>query len=171
MHPPGAGQLVAPGGAMTTTLKRPQIRHVYQNHHLDSHRWDNFKPRRGDVVISTSYKAGTTLMQTIVVNMIFPDGNLPGPVASVSPWLDMTLPPLDDTLTRLEAQTHRRCLKSHLALDGLRYFDEVKYIMVGRDPRDVFMSLLNHYGNHTPDFYAAMNGRPDRVGDPPGIRR
>jgi aryl sulfotransferase len=149
-----------------TATTRPQIRHVYQNHHLDSHNWDNFKPRRGDVVISTSYKAGTTLMQTIVVNMIFPDGNLPGPVAEVSPWLDMTLPPLDETLAGLEAQKHRRCIKSHLALDGLRYCDEVKYIMVGRDPRDVFMSLLNHYGNHTKDFYAAMNGRPGLVGNP-----
>jgi hypothetical protein len=33
-----------------------------------------------------------------------------------------------------------------LALDGLPYREDVQYIMVGRrDPRDVFMSLWNHY--------------------------
>lgn len=145
---------------------RPEIRHIYQNHHLDTRRWDRFKPRDGDIVISTSYKAGTTLMQTIVCNMLFPNGDMPGPVHDVSPWLDMALPPLEETLAALEAQTHRRCIKSHLALDGLPYYDNVQYIMVGRDPRDVFMSLVNHYGSHTPEFFQMMNGRPDLVGDP-----
>lgn len=145
---------------------RPEVRHIYQNHHLDTRRWEGFKPRDGDIVISTSYKAGTTLMQTIVCNLIFPNGDMPGPVHDVSPWLDMTLPPLDETLAQLEAQTHRRCIKSHLPLDGLPFYDNVNYIMVGRDPRDVFMSLINHYGSHTPEFFEAMNGRPDRVGDP-----
>lgn len=145
---------------------RPQIVHEYQNHHLDSRRWDDFKPRSDDIVISTSYKAGTTLTQTIVVNMLFPNGDVPGPVGALSPWLDMRLGPLQEILAGLEAQTHRRCIKTHLPLDGLPYFEEVKYIFVGRDPRDVFMSLVNHYGNHTPEFFEAMNSVPDRNGDP-----
>ena len=145
---------------------RPEIRHVYQNHHLDSHRWDNFKPRADDIVIATSYKAGTTLTQTIVTNMLFPNGDMPGPVMQVSPWLDMRIAPLEGTMAYLESQTHRRCIKSHLPLDGLKYFAEVKYIAVGRDPRDVFMSLLNHWGSHTPEFYKMMNETPGRVGDP-----
>ena len=28
------------------------------------------------------------------------------------------------------------------------------------------MSLLNHWGNHTPEFYGLMNGTPGRVGEP-----
>ena len=38
----------------------------------------------------------------------------------------------------------------------------MKYLMVGRDPRDVFMSLLHHWGSHTPQFYEMINapGRP-----------
>jgi aryl sulfotransferase len=35
-----------------------------------------------------------------------------------------------------------------------------------RDPRDVFMSLWNHFSNHTPEFFAQLNGLPGRVGDP-----
>ncbi|HAJ76973.1 MAG TPA: sulfotransferase [Gammaproteobacteria bacterium] len=144
----------------------PELRHIYQNHHLDTRHWDNFQPRSGDIVISTSYKAGTTLTQTIVTNLLFPNDDMPGSVSSISPWLDMRLSPLDETLATLEAQTHRRCIKTHLALDGLPYFEELKYVVVGRDPRDVFMSLVNHYGGHTVQFYEAINGLPGRVGDP-----
>jgi aryl sulfotransferase len=148
---------------METTSERPEVRHIYRNHHLDTTRWDGFVPRSDDIVISTAYKAGTTLMQTIVLNMIFPDGDIPGPVTNVSAWLDMAVPPPGEAMAQLEGQTHRRCIKSHLALDGLPYFDEVKYIMVGRDPRDVFMSLLNHWGSHTPAFYEMINS-PARLG-------
>jgi aryl sulfotransferase len=147
------------------TTQRPQVRHIYQNHHLDTTRWDDFKPRRGDIIISTSYKAGTTLTQTIVTNLIFPDG-LPGVVGELSPWLDARMGPIDEVLAGLEAQAHRRCIKTHLPLDGLPFYDEAQYVMVGRDPRDVFMSLVNHYSNHTPGFFEMLNGQPDRVGEP-----
>jgi aryl sulfotransferase len=55
---------------------------------------------------------------------------------------------------------------THLALDGLLYYSEVKYIVVGRDARDVGMSLWDHYRNFTPEHYALTNNYPDRVGDP-----
>ena len=145
---------------------RPQIRHEYQNHHLDGHRWDNFKPRSGDIVISTSYKAGTTLTQTIITNMLFPNDDMPASVSTISPWLDMRLSPLQETLEKLDAQAHRRCIKTPLPLDGLKFFDEVQYIAVGRDPRDVFMSLINHYGNYTSEFYEMLNALPERDGGP-----
>lgn len=144
---------------------RPEVTHVYQNHHLDSTRWEEFETRPGDIVISTAYKAGTTLLQTIVTNMIFPEGDMPGPTQVIAPWLDMRITPRDEVVTALGCQRHRRCIKTHLALDGLPFYDHVKYIMVSRDPRDVFMSLLNHYRGLTPAFYESINGTPGRVGD------
>lgn len=151
---------------MHGTAERPTVRHIYQNHHLDTTRWNGFAPRAGDIVISTSYKAGTTLTQTIIANLLFPDGELPGRVTEFMPWLEMRIPPIEGVLAKLEAQTHRRCIKSHLALDGLPFFDEVQYVVVGRDPRDVFMSLVNHYGEHTPEAFEITNNAPGRVGDP-----
>jgi aryl sulfotransferase len=145
--------------------RQPDVRRVYQNHHLDSTRWDDFKPRRGDIVISTSYKAGTTLTQTIVLNLLFPEGP-PATLGDLSPWLDARFGPVEEVLGKLEAQTHRRCIKTHLAFDGLRLLDEAQYVMVGRDPRDVFMSLVNHYSNHTPEFFPMLNDQPGLVGDP-----
>ena len=53
---------------------------VYQHHHLDSTRWRWFVQRPDDIVITTSYKAGTTWMQTIVAQLLFPDGDVPGVV-------------------------------------------------------------------------------------------
>ncbi|MCH8035805.1 MAG: sulfotransferase domain-containing protein, partial [Proteobacteria bacterium] len=37
------------------------------------------------------------------------------------------------------------------------YYAEVKYIIVGRDPRDVFMSFVNHYANYTDLTYGALD--------------
>ena len=124
----------------------PKKLHEYTNHVLlDSTRWEAYKHRPGDIVISTSYKTGTTWMQTIVANLLFQDGVFPAPVSVMSPWLDMAIPPLEQVAGAIEAQTHRRFIKSHLPLDGLPYFETARYIAVGRDVRDVFMSMWNHH--------------------------
>ena len=66
----------------------------------------------------------------------------------ISPWIDMRLRSFDEIVGTTSAQTHRRFLKTHLALDGVLYKEDVSYIYVGRDLRDVFMSLWNHYSGH-----------------------
>ncbi len=139
-------------------------RRVYQNHHLDSTRWDYFARRPGDIVISTSYKAGTTWMQAIVGQLLYPNGEVADPI-SLSPWLDNRIFPLELVLNQLKAQSTRRFIKTHLPLDGLPYDPDVQYIVVSRDARDVFMSLLNHWGSHTPLFYQVINSVPGRVGE------
>lgn len=143
----------------------PVREHVYQNHHLDSTRWNWFTQRDDDIIIATSYKAGTTLLQTVVANLLFPDDDMPAPASELSPWLDFRMFPLELVLGQLDAQEHRRFIKTHTPLDGLPYFPQAKYVCVSRDPRDVFMSLLNHWGSHTDAFYMGINSTPGRVGD------
>jgi aryl sulfotransferase len=143
----------------------PAPERVYQNHHLDSTRWDHFKPRAGDVVIATPIKSGTTWMQAIVLHLIFQDLQKRD-LWQNSFWLDWRGYPVSDVIGALEGQAHRRVIKSHLPLDGLRYFAAVKYIVVGRDPRDAFMSLWNHYSNYTPGFMDILNNAPGRIGNP-----
>jgi aryl sulfotransferase len=136
---------------------------VYCNHHLDSTRWDRFVPRDDDIVITTAYKAGTTWMQRIVAALVLG----PGPVVvlhETSPWIDGRFyEPIDPVLARLESQTHRRFVKTHLPADGLPYFPAIKYLVVGRDTRDVFMSLWNHYSSYTELTYSLLND-PSRPG-------
>lgn len=84
----------------------------------------------------------------------------------VSVWFEPRWVQIDESIAKLEAQQHRRVIKSHLPLDGLPYYPQVQYIVVGRDARDVFMSLWNHHANYAPGFLDFLNGLPDRVGDP-----
>lgn len=143
----------------------PRKLHEYTNHVLlDSTRWETYRHRPGDIVISTSYKTGTTWMQTIVANLIFQDGVFPAPVSVMSPWLDMAIPPLEQVHASLEAQTHRRFIKSHLALDGLPYYETARYIVVGRDIRDVFMSMWNHHMGYTDQTKATFQARSAALG-------
>ena len=126
--------------------------------------WDAVVHRPGDIVVSTSAKAGTTWMQRIVSLLIFGTGPLPDFLSRVSPWIDCRYTePLDDVVARIDAQEHRRFLKTHLPVDALPFREDVRYIVVGRDTRDVFMSLWNHYRNYTDEMYAATS-----AGDPPG---
>ena len=145
---------------------RPACTRVYQNHHLDSTRWEHIDLRPGDIVISTAYKAGTTLAQTIVGNLIFWDRERPDVLLSASPWIEMRRNPIEEVRATIESQRHRRFLKSHVGLDGIPYQEDVQYLYIGRDPRDVFMSLWNHYSNHAPGFVETLNAVPGRVGDP-----
>ena len=144
----------------------PARTRVYEHHHLDSPRWDRFETRPGDIVITTAYKSGTTWTQTIVANLLFQDGAIPGPVMDISPWVDMRVRPFDEVVAVTATQTHRRFLKTHLPLDGIPYEERLRYIFVGRDLRDVFMSLWNHYSGHTPQAYEAFNNPATLVGDP-----
>lgn len=143
----------------------PKRTHIYQNHHFDSTRWNYFEPRENDIVVATSYKAGTTWTQAIVAHLLFPDRNFPAAPAEMSPWLDMRIMPLEVVLNKLKAQTHRRFIKTHLPLDGMLYSEKIKYLYIARDPRDVFMSLWNHYKSMKDEFFTLMNLLPGRVGD------
>ncbi len=143
----------------------PERTRVYRNHHLDSTRWDRIAHRPGDIVITTAYKAGTTWTQTIVANLLFQGAPWPAHLHEMSPWVGMRIFDLDEIVANLEAQTHRRFIKSHMPLDGMPYDPDVQYVVVARDGRDVFMSFVNHYTNYEPELLAQLNG-PGLVGPP-----
>lgn len=148
----------------------PTIMHTYQNHALDSTRWNCYQPRTGDIVVTTSIKAGTTWMLEIASRLALLNQASSAAVGAqegnISVWFEPRWAPLDERIAKLEAQQHRRVIKSHLPLDGLPFYPQVQYIVVGRDARDVFMSLWNHHTNYAPGFLDFLNGLPDRVGDP-----
>jgi aryl sulfotransferase len=147
-----------------TGARLPEVKHLYQNWAMDSNRWNFFTPRADDIVVATAIKAGTTWVQEIVRNLIFSGTNMTVALDEISPWLDIRNYPLELMLTRLGQQTHRRWMKTHLPLDGLPFHPSVKYLYVGRDSRDVFMSFCNFYSNFTPQAIDGFNGVPGRVG-------
>ena len=117
----------------------------YRNWVADSRRWNAYRPRIDDVVITTYPKSGTTWMQQIVSLLIFQSPE-PRPIADIAPWLDMRALARtpEAIMADLDAQTHRRFIKCHVPFDGMPIYDEVKYIHVARDGRDACLSYHNH---------------------------
>jgi aryl sulfotransferase len=129
----------------------PRRTRVYRCHHLDSTRWDDIVPRPDDIVIATSLKAGTTWTQRIVSLLVFQTTELPTTLHWVSPWPDCRfIGGRAELAAIVESLEHRRFLKCHLPLDALPYRESTKYLYVGRDTRDVFMSMWNHVRRYTP---------------------
>ncbi|MEM8959354.1 MAG: sulfotransferase domain-containing protein [Pseudomonadota bacterium] len=131
-------------------------RRILRNHHLDSTRWDGFVRRPGDIIVATPYKCGTTWMQTILLALVFQD-TAPRSLHDHSAWLDFRPANPDARRALFDAQTHRRVIKSHLPADAIPIDPACSYIIVGRDPRDVFMSLWDHYSAYTEAAFAEFN--------------
>ena len=143
---------------MYTTNNTPVVHNTYQNHTLDSTRWEHYSPRQDDIVVATAGKSGTTWVQIIVMHLIFQDLQV-RPINETSPWYEVRFRDFEEIQSTLERQSHRRVIKTHLPLDGLPYYEQVKYIVVGRDARDVFMSWWNFYGGFGDEILESINGR------------
>lgn len=125
-------------------------------------RWAGFDFRPDDIVISTAPKCGTTWMQMQCALLLFRTPDLSAPLAKLSPWLDMNTRPLAEVRADLEAQTHRRFIKTHLPLGAVPWDERVTYLHVGRDPRDAGLSWDNHVTNV--DFDRLIEVRAAAVG-------
>lgn len=135
------------------------------SHHFDSTIWNDFAFREDDIIISTYAKSGTSWTQQMIAQMMF-GGDPDLAVAEMSPWLDLRVPPKQVKLMEVEAQTHRRFLKTHLPVDALVFSPRARYIYIGRDGRDVLWSLYNHHTSANALWYEALNDTPGRVGPP-----
>ena len=132
----------------------------YQTSLEDSARWDGFAFRPGDIVISAPSKSGTTWTQMICALLVFQTPELPAPLTTLSPWLDMRIRPASEVHAHLEAQRHRRFIKTHTPLDGLPTHAGVTYVAVGRDPRDVAVSLHHQSSNLDREVIRRLVGEP-----------
>ena len=152
--------------------ERNLVRHVGRVY--DSSRWEGFALRPDDIVISTPPKCGTTWTQMICALLVFQTPELPDRLSNLSPWLDMLTRSRATVVALLEAQEHRRFIKTHTPLSGIPVSDGVTYICVGRDPRDVALSMDDHLlnldweGFHAQCVAAALeDGRPEPAMAPP----
>ena len=150
---------------MSRDIVWPQKSKELHSNHFDSTIWNDYKFLDDDIIISTYAKTGTTWVQQIVSQLIF-DGEEGLPVADMSPWLDLRVPPKDVKLAELEAQTHRRLIKTHLPVEALVFSPKVKYLYIARDGRDVVWSLYNHHSTANDLWYEALNETPGLVGPP-----
>lgn len=132
----------------------------YRSPDEDSGRWTELPFRAGDIVISTRSKSGTTWMQMICALLVFQTPDLPAPLGELSPWLDWLVEPQDALFARLAAQDHRRFLKTHTSLDGVVIEPRATYIVVGRHPLDMAVSLYHQGANLDRERMRELTGAP-----------
>ncbi|HEX9992956.1 MAG TPA: sulfotransferase domain-containing protein [Acidimicrobiales bacterium] len=132
----------------------------YRSPDEDSARWAGFRFRDGDVVISTRSKSGTTWVQMICALLVLGTPGLPAPLGRLSPWLDWLAVPLDEVLAGLEAQDHRRVVKTHTPLDGVPLDPRAHYVVVARHPLDSAVSLYHQGDNLDRERMAELTGQP-----------
>jgi aryl sulfotransferase len=114
-------------------------------------------------VIATYPKVGTNWTQQIVWQLVH--GGPPGVDGlRYVAWLDMRIMPFEPVLKAYEAQAFRRIIKTHLPLDALVFSPKAKYIVVGRDARDMVWSAYNHQSLNDDAALALFNGPPGRPG-------
>lgn len=152
----------------TPNLLRPATREMH-GQVTDSTRWKGYRPRPNDIVIATYPKCGTTWTQRIIDLLVFGNGE-PRRFMAASPWLDSTVfGPLEAQLATLEAQTHRRYIKSHVTFDALPIYEGVKYIHVARDGRDSAFSMHNHQRGFSPAMLANLAANTGNGATPPAV--
>ena len=61
-------------------------------------RWNDFKPRAGDVIVSTPPKSGTTWMQGIRALLISGTPDVDAAVSRNAPWIDIDTPEQDEII-------------------------------------------------------------------------
>ncbi len=133
----------------------------YQSSDEDSGRWTGFPFRPGDIVISTRSKTGTTWVQMICALLIFQTSELPAPLGELSPWLDHLVAPRDEVVAKLEAQQHRRFIKTHTPLDGIPVDARATYIVTARHPLDMYVSLYHQGDNIDRARVRQLTGQPE----------
>ena len=142
-------------------MERPEYKGPIVNAAIDTNRWDLVPARAGDIIVATSGKMGATYSQMLCALLVH-GLELPRPLAELSPWLDGGGWDYNENAVDVfNAQTHRRVIKTHTPLTALKYREDAFYVTCGRDPRDVFLSNLDHGEN------SALPGRtpqptPDR---------
>ena len=144
----------------------PERLYRYETATSDSARWDAYHPRDGDIIVTTAPKCGTTWTQMLCALLVH-GPQLPAPLSEISLEFDRVLLPVEELTARLDAQPWRRVIKTHTPLDGLPYFDNVAYVHCGRDPRDAFLSMMEHMQNASEAMMAPVR---QRIGLPDDFR-
>lgn len=92
--------------------------------------------------------------------LIFQRAELPAPLAELSPWLDWLTADRDEVYAALEAQQHRRFVKTHTPLDGIPIDPRATYIVVARHPLDLAVSLYRQGDNLDRARIRQLTGQP-----------
>jgi hypothetical protein len=109
--------------------------------------FSDYEPTAHDVFVSTFAKSGTNWMMQIAYQIAFRGAGEYANIHDAVPWPDMDRRrgrrmaiALDDPLVQQLSPTGLRIIKTHLSADHVPYSEQARYVVVVRDPKEVFVS-------------------------------
>ena len=108
-----------------------------------------YVPGKQDVFVATFAKSGTNWMMQIAHQLIWHGAGEFEHIHSVVPWPDTQVMrgfmrhyaiPLQDARDWESSPERKRVIKTHFDWELLPYSEDARYIMVIRDPKDIFVS-------------------------------
>ncbi len=114
-----------------------------QSPELKAKALNGYQPTWRDVFVCTYSKSGTNWVLQIAYQIAHHGQGTFDYIHEVVPWPESPLPNvvrMDETATFEDAPTGLRIIKTHLESRYVPYSPEAKYIVVVRDPKDVFVS-------------------------------
>lgn len=137
---------------------------VVRDYLSDSLVWEGFLAQggfvEGDVVVADPFKAGTTWTQRIIQQILRNGRESEGGLSDTSPWLDSSWGDHAAMLAVLGRQREagmRRVIKSHLPADALPIAGQARYVFVGRNGKDLGISLHNYLYHFAPETMEQIN--------------
>jgi hypothetical protein len=118
----------------------------------------NYTPTSHDVFVAAHVKSGTNWMMQIAHQLAFHGEGEYDHIHSVVAWPDVELMgpmkkyaiPLDDPSVWMASPEQKRVIKTHCDWDWLPYSADARYIIVIRDPKDVFVSSYYFFVKNGP---------------------
>lgn len=126
--------------------------------------WEDFLAQggfiEGDIVVADPFKAGTTWTQRILQQILDNGEEKDAGLSDTSPWLDSSWGNHAEMLKVLKEQReagNRRVIKSHLPADALPIAPEARYVFVGRNGKDLGISLHNYLKHFSGPTMSTIN--------------
>ncbi|HEY7334578.1 MAG TPA: sulfotransferase domain-containing protein [Bryobacteraceae bacterium] len=117
-----------------------------------------YVPTERDVFIAVFPKSGTNWTMQIAHQLLNNGRGEFGHIHELVPWPDTRdmgpmsryAVPLEDESAWRASPAGKRVIKTHFAWEDLPYSPDARYIIVVRDPKDVFVSSYHFFGNIIP---------------------
>jgi hypothetical protein len=126
-----------------------------------------YTPTSHDVFVAAHVKSGTNWMMQIAHQLAFHGDGEYDHIHSVVAWPDVAMMgpmnhyaiPIDDPSVWMASPEKKRIIKTHLDWDWLPYSEDARYLIVIRDPKDVFVSSYFFFVKNGPLSFHEILGR------------